>query len=151
MAEVDQTYGDSSFMINYVELNDAGVSRGGKTQVRARKEQRKAARAGSKSHLIRNPAQLEGSNGADGDHGDMPTSLPKSAKRKLPLSETLDHTKPAKREKKQLELTLPSLAKADAEDDEIEWLEWMLKKEKEKAAADGDVLSDGLDGMCQNV
>lgn len=47
--------------------------------------------------------------------------------------------------KKKSELRLPQETAGDAEDGEIEWLEYMLKKEKNKAS-DEDALDDGLDG-----
>lgn len=50
-----------------------------------------------------------------------------------------------KKKKKKSELRLPQDNAADAEDGEIEWLEYMLKKEKKKVS-DEDGLDDGLDG-----
>ena len=45
------------------------------------------------------------------------------------------------------ELSLPDAEGSDVEDDEIEWLEWVLKKEKGKTKAEEEVLvDDGLDG-----
>jgi hypothetical protein len=48
----------------------------------------------------------------------------------------------AKAKGKRRELTLPG-EDGDVEDEEIAWLEYMLKKEKK-----GDDLDDGLDGDC---
>jgi len=49
-----------------------------------------------------------------------------------------------KKKRKLPELTLPGAKDEDVEDQEIEWLEWMLKKEKAKGKEDD--LDDGLDG-----
>jgi len=55
-------------------------------------------------------------------------------------------------------LALPSAGNDDAEDEEIEWLEWVLKKERTKAKGktkavdnDGMELADGLDGKYFDV
>jgi len=53
-------------------------------------------------------------------------------------------------------LALPSAGNDDAEDEEIEWLEWVLKKERTKGKAkavddDGMQLADGLDGKYFDV
>lgn len=53
-----------------------------------------------------------------------------------------DEELPKKKKKK--ELTLPGKKSGDAEDGEIEWLEYMLRKEKGKK--DDELTDDGLDG-----
>lgn len=69
------------------------------------------------------------------------TSKPKSAS-------SLEKSNSEKKEKKKKlpELTLPEESVGgDVEDREIEWLEYMLRKEKGKSK-DEDDLDDGLDG-----
>ena len=57
-----------------------------------------------------------------------------------------DKTAAKKQKNSKRELVLPE-DDGDVEDREIEWLEYMLKKEK---GGDGD-LSDGLDGELHNI
>lgn len=57
-----------------------------------------------------------------------------------------DKAESKKQKKPKKELVLPE-DDGDVEDREIEWLEYMLKKEK---AGDGD-LSDGLDGELRRI
>jgi nucleolar MIF4G domain-containing protein 1 len=119
-----------------------GASRGGKTQIRARKEQRKASRQGVKPAAT--PRYEQALESASED--EAPPALPRLKTKKRKSEDRSDEIKPKK--KKKTELTLPTLSKGDAEDGEIEWLEWMLKKEREKQKAeDDDGLSDGLDGV----
>jgi nucleolar MIF4G domain-containing protein 1 len=72
-----------------------------------------------------------------------PTKPSKNALGKRPAKED-EAAQPAKKKRKLPELTLPGPKEDDVEDQEIEWLEWMLKKEKDKGK--DDELSDGLDG-----
>lgn len=59
---------------------------------------------------------------------------------------------PVPKKKKKRELTLPGTSSkaGDAEDGEIEWLEYMLRKEKGKGKEEDD-LDDGLDGGLSNL
>lgn len=59
---------------------------------------------------------------------------------------------PAKKKRK--EITLPDEVDSDTENAEIEWLEYMLRKDtkgKGKAVEEGDDLEDGLDGTCWSM
>lgn len=74
-----------------------------------------------------------------------PESIASTSKRRL------DAGPPAPIKKKRKEITLPDQMDSDVEDAEIEWLEYMLKKDKKgksKATEEEDGLEDGLDGLC---
>ena len=68
--------------------------------------------------------------------GSAPTS-----KAKRPLGDQKDFKK---KRRKLPELTLPEEGEEKVDDAEIEWLEYMMRKEKNKAQPDD--LDDGLDG-----
>jgi hypothetical protein len=73
------------------------------------------------------------------------------AKGKRPMREEEEETEvqdPPKKTKKRKEITLPGASTIDAEDQEIEWLEWMLQKEKAKNK--DEVFDDGLDGTLKD-
>ncbi|WWD17639.1 hypothetical protein CI109_102080 [Kwoniella shandongensis] len=67
----------------------------------------------------------------------------KSSKRDA-AAEASSSMEPAKKKKKLPELRLPEQAVDETEEQEIEWLEWMLKKEKGKGKEEDD---DGLDDL----
>ncbi|ORY29367.1 hypothetical protein BCR39DRAFT_532516 [Naematelia encephala] len=134
MAEVDAAYGLSK-----------GRGRGHMT----RKDQRKAARHDKHGPATRPPKR---SYVQEDDHPSDEASAhaESSGLPKFVLSEKAKGKRPAVEEeppkkKKKKEITLPGQGEEDAEAGEIEWLEYMLKKEAQKGA--DDVLNDGLDDL----
>ena len=110
-----------------------------------RKEQRKADRQGRKqpSHqAYHDVSASEDEQSEDDQPAGPPPKLSKKAQGKR-RADTEEEEKP-KKKRKLPELTLPGAKEDDVEDQEIEWLEYMLRKEKEKAKDDD--LDDGLDG-----
>ncbi|KAK1925706.1 osmoregulation-related protein [Papiliotrema laurentii] len=133
MAEVDSTYG-------------APKNRNGRSMTR--KEQRKADRQGRKqpSHqAYHDVSASEDEQSEDDQPAGPPPKLSKKAQGKR-RADTEEEEKP-KKKRKLPELTLPGAKEDDVEDQEIEWLEYMLRKEKEKAKDDD--LDDGLDDILE--
>ena len=81
----------------------------------------------------------------DDDEDEEPRAGPSrpSAPVKSTKSKPSTVTEPPPKKKKKKELTLPNANPDDAEDGEIEWLEYALRNEKGKGKEDE---SDGLDG-----
>lgn len=140
LSEVDTAYGESS------ESHMAHIAGSGSGTRRSmtRKQQRKFDRKPHQAGPSRQAREVSHEEDEQSDEAPPPPKLSKKAQGKRPAREE-DASQPAKKKKKKLpELTLPGAAEDDVEDQEIEWLEWMLKKEKEKGKDDD--LSDGLDG-----
>lgn len=118
-----------------------------------RKEKRKAARDDRKG-----PAQTQKTRGrppsSDDDEEEQDEiEQPPSKKAKISKAQSVSSSEKPKSEKKEKKKKLPELTLpeesvgGDVEDREIEWLEYMLRKEKGKSN-DEDDLDDGLDGEC---
>lgn len=118
-----------------------------------RKEKRKAARDDRKG-----PAQTQKTRGrppsSDDDEEEKDEiEQPPSKKAKISKAQSVSSSEKPKSEKKEKKKKLPELTLpeesvgGDVEDREIEWLEYMLRKEKGKSN-DEDDLDDGLDGEC---
>ena len=112
--------------------NHAGGPKGRYNGSMTRKEQRKAARQQPKNHG-REQYEVESEEEEEEEAPPPPPKLSKKAQGKR-KAESDDMDEP-KRKRKLPELTLPGAKEDDVEDQEIEWLEWMLKKEKEKGKA----------------
>ncbi|WVR06094.1 hypothetical protein IAU60_003122 [Kwoniella sp. DSM 27419] len=122
------------------EVNTAYGS-GSRGDEYSRKEKRKFAREEKKRPSTQPRYQPPPSDDEDeAEEDDEPAPPPKKSKPSVKVPE-----KPKKEKKKLPELTLPGeMVSADGEDQEIEWLEWMLKKEKGKGK---EVDDDGLDDI----
>lgn len=117
-----------------------------------RKEKRKAARDDRKG-----PAQTQKTRGrppsSDDDEEEKDEiEQPPSKKAKISKAQSVSSSEKPKSEKKEKKKKLPELTLpeesvgGDVEDREIEWLEYMLRKEKGKSN-DEDDLDDGLDDL----
>ena len=109
-----------------------------------RKEQRKASRQEKRAGP--GPSRQHYADSDDEASEEDSSPPPPISKKKAGKRPAVADDEPPKKKKKLPELTLPGESKDDAEEQEIEWLEYMLHKEKSKAKADDD-LDDGLDGM----
>lgn len=118
-----------------------------------RKEKRKAARDDRKG-----PAQTQKTRGRppssdDEEEEKEEIEQPPSKKSKISKAKSVSSSETPKSEKKEKKKKLPELTlpeesvDGDVEDREIEWLEYMLRKERGKSK-DEDDLDDGLDGEC---
>ncbi|ODN78032.1 hypothetical protein L202_05115 [Cryptococcus amylolentus CBS 6039] len=128
-----------------LEQVDAKYGSGGKRDI-SRKEKRKAARDDKRGPAQR-PRRAPPSEGEEEEEEERPPA--KKAKTAPPPASSKGKEKEGekKEKKKKLpELTLPGTdTNNDVEDKEIEWLEYMLKKEKKPK--DEDDLEDGLDDL----
>ena len=121
-----------------------GTTAGRKHGELTRKELRKASRRDRRGGP---PARGSATAPYPSRQTEPPPERPKnpvsSASRKR-ASPTPDIPVQNKKRKRLPELTLPGTTSGDAEDGEIEWLEYALRKEKGKSK--DDELDDGLDG-----
>ncbi len=152
LAEVDATYGTAFLIFEQVvdplTLLTGTPKQHGKDD-RPRKERRISGRGEQRRHPTEGRRHMSSEDEGDIDEPTHPHTL--EARRKTrPNSPTREDSPPKKKKRKSLpEIALPSNAIVDAEDEEIEWLEWVLKKEKKgkgKAMQDDVELDDGLDG-----
>lgn len=126
---------------------------GGKRDM-TRKEKRKVARddrkgpAQTQKTRRRQPPSDEDEEQEEGEAEQPPLKKSKPSKDQPASSSGKSNSEKKEKKKKLPELTLPEESVGgDLEDREIEWLEYMLRKEKGKSK-DEDDLDDGLDGKC---
>ncbi|KAK8866155.1 hypothetical protein IAR55_001306 [Kwoniella newhampshirensis] len=135
--QVDATYGTG------------GRRRGELTRKERRKEERRNGPGhSSRGDQTRPPPSSSHRNAHEDDEGsgeEEDEAPPRSSKLISNKREAESSPKrPAKKKKKLPELRLPGQAADETEEQEIKWLEWMLKKEKGKGK---EVDDDGLDEL----
>ncbi|WVF70452.1 hypothetical protein IAT40_005242 [Kwoniella sp. CBS 6097] len=139
-------YGGPKLPAELREQVDSAYGSGGRRGDFTRKEKRKFERDEKRSsHQTQGKGRHAAlaSDGDDDDEDDLPPPPSKKAKASRP-SKNEDGAEKKQKKKKLPELRLPGEVDGDAEDQEIEWLEWMLKKEKGKGKEEDD---DGLDDI----
>ncbi|WVQ97462.1 hypothetical protein IAU59_004575 [Kwoniella sp. CBS 9459] len=146
-------YGGPKLPAELREQVDSAYGSGGRRGDYTRKEKRKFERDEKRSShqtqgRSRHAAASLSDNEYDDDEDGNAPPPPKKVRASTSSKADAESEKQQKKEKKKKlpELRLPGEVEGDAEDQEIEWLEWMLKKEKGKGKeVDDDGLSDILD------
>ncbi|WVQ82506.1 hypothetical protein IAT38_004635 [Cryptococcus sp. DSM 104549] len=147
-------YGGPQLPSALLEQVDAAYGSGGRREA-TRKEKRKAARDEKRGPAQRAPRRDADHDASEDDDEDRPPAKKPKTSKDAPADKPAPE-KPEKKKKKKLpELRLPDeVPGGDAEDKEIEWLEFMLRKEKNKGKGKGDeeeIDDDGLDDLLDFV
>ncbi|OXG77281.1 MIF4G/MA4 domain-containing protein [Cryptococcus neoformans A2-102-5] len=145
-------YGGPQLPTSLLEQVDAKYGSGGKRDI-TRKEKRKVARddrkgpAQTQKTRRRQPPSDEDEEQEEGEAEQPPLKKSKPSKDQPASSSGKSNSEKKEKKKKLPELTLPEESVGgDLEDREIEWLEYMLRKEKGKSKGEDD-LDDGLDDL----